>query len=127
MLRVLSRPETRLGGGVTAHVSRYLTFDLDLFPRDGMEPRAVLATVGTALYSGYLGYGTRRYLNPYVGARLGYGYLGGSGGIALAAELGVELLKHRYFLLETAVRAVYVGNTGNDAALHALLGFAVPF
>jgi hypothetical protein len=121
------RSETRFGGGATLHVRRHLTLDLDVFPREDGDSRAVIATIGTALYSGYLGYGTRRFLNPYVGARIGYGYLSGDGGLALGAEVGVELFKHEYVLVETAVRAVLFARDTTDAALHALLGFSVPF
>lgn len=122
------RQRTRVGGGMSVRMQRYATFELDVFPRgDGGDSRAVLATFGTALYSGYLGYGRRRYLNPYIGARVGYGYLSGSGAPVVAAELGVELFKHEYLLLDTSVRAVaYVTNSA-EAALHATLGAAVPF
>jgi hypothetical protein len=69
---------TRVGGGASVRVHRLLTFDLSVFPRgEGGESRAVVATAGTALYSAYLGYGQRKYFNPYVGARAGYGYFDG--------------------------------------------------
>ncbi|HUS32505.1 MAG TPA: DUF4349 domain-containing protein [Kofleriaceae bacterium] len=120
---------TRFGAGASVRVHRMLTFDLTVFPRgDGGESRAVLATIGTALYSAYLGYGTRRYLNPYVGARAGYGYFDGTGGAAVAAELGVELYKHEYFLVDTALRALaFIREEGNQPAVQGTLGVSVPF
>jgi hypothetical protein len=119
---------TRLGGGASVRVRRYLTFDLSVFPRgDGGDSRAVIATVGTALYSGYLGYGQRRYLNPYVGARAGYGYVNHSGGAALVAEVGIELFKHEYLLVDAAIRAVGFVGESSQAALQGTLGISVPF
>jgi hypothetical protein len=120
---------TRFGGGASVRVHRLLTFDLSVFPRgDGGESRAVVATVGTALYSAYLGYGHRRYLNPYVGARGGYGYFDSTGGVAVAAEVGLELYKHEYLLVDTAVRALaFIREEGNQAALQGTLGVSVPF
>ena len=122
------RPKTRIGGGVTLHVNRYLTLDFDLFPRKEGESRVAIATVGTALYSSFLGGGRRRFANPYLGLRAGYGYLSGDGSWVAAGELGLELFKHRYLLVEAAARAVVFFRTDNtEGALHAILGAAVPF
>ena len=123
------RQRTRVGGGATIRLQRYATFELDVFPRgdDPMDTRTVLATFGTALYSNYLRDGRRRYLNPYIGARVGYGYLGGNGSPVIAGELGVELFKHKYLLVDTSVRALAFVTSHADAALHATLGASVPF
>lgn len=122
------RPRARLGGGATLHLRRHLTFDLDVFPADVTDSRALVATVGTALYSGHLGFGRRRVANPYLGARIGYGYLSGGHATVLAGELGLELVRRPYLLLEVAARAVvFVHDGDGDAALHALAGAAVPF
>jgi hypothetical protein len=122
------RPRTRVGGGVTLHVNRYFTLDMDVFPgRDG-DSRAVIATAGTALYSSFLSSGRRRYLNPYLGLRAGYGHLSGEGCAVVEGELGLELYKHRYLLVEAAARATaFFRDDGTDGALHALLGAGVPF
>lgn len=123
-----TRPATRLGGGMTVRLDRALTFDLELFPRDGGDGRAVLATIGSALYSDYLGGGHRRWLNPYLGARLGYGYLSGTGGVLFAGELGIELFRDPHVLVEVATRALLVAHDpSNDAAIESLLGCTVPF
>jgi hypothetical protein len=122
------RPRTRIGGGVTLHVNRFFTLDFDVFPQKDGESRAVLATLGSALYSSHLGAGRRRYLNPYLGARIGYGYLSSDGSLVVAGELGVELYRHRYLLVEASARAVaFVRDGGADAAIHGTLGAAVPF
>lgn len=123
------RERTRPGGGLTIHIARYLTFDLDIFPkRDGGESRAVIATLGSALYSSFLGNGRRQFGNPYVGYRLGYGFLSDQSAVAVAGELGIELFKHEYLLVEAAARATaFLRSDNSDVALHAFIGFAVPF
>lgn len=122
------RDRSRPGFGLTIHVERYLTFDLDAFPqRDGGESRAVIATIGTALYSSFLGNGRRRFLNPYVGLRGGFGYLSGENAFAAVGELGLELFKHKYLLVEAAARGTAFLKENTDVALHTFLGFAVPF
>jgi Domain of unknown function (DUF4349) len=121
------RPKTRIGGGVTLHVSRYFTLDFDLFPRKDGESRVALATVGSALYSSFLGGGRRRFANPYLGLRAGYGYLSSDGCWVAAGELGLELFKHRYLLVEASVRAIAFLRANTEGALHATFGAAVPF
>jgi hypothetical protein len=122
------RPRTRVGGGATVHVNRFFTLDIDVFPREDGESRAVVATLGSALYSSHLGAGRRRFLNPYLGARVGYGYLSGEGGWVLGGEVGLELFKHRYLLVEAAARTiVFTGGGRADGAFQGLLGAAVPF
>jgi hypothetical protein len=122
------RQRTRAGGGLSVRLFRYATFEFQIFPRgDGGDTRAVLATFGAAMYSSYLHDGRRRYLNPYIGARVGYGYLSGDGMPVVAAELGVELFKHKYLLVDTAVRALGFITDNAEAALNATLGVAVPF
>lgn len=122
------RPRTRVGGGVTLHVHRYFTVDLDVFPRKDGESRAVLATAGTALYSSFLGVGRRRFLNPYLGTRVGYGYLSGEACVVVAGELGLELYRHRYLLVEAAARVVaFFRDERTEGALHGILGAAIPF
>ena len=92
------------------------------------DSRAVIATAGTALYSSFLSGGRRRYLNPYLGFRAGYGHLSGEGAAVVEGELGLELYRHRYLLVEAAARATaFFHNGGTDGALHALLGAGVPF
>jgi hypothetical protein len=123
-----TRARGRLGGGTTVHLRRHFTIDLDVFPSDGGDSRAVVATMGGAIYSGHLGFGRRRVVNPYLGARLGYGYLSGEHATVVAGELGVELVRHPFLLLEVAARAVVFAHDGDaEAALHAMFGAAVPF
>ena len=128
LLDPAGRPRSRIGGGIAVAYQRYLSFDLDVFPQTGGDSRAVVATVGGALYSGYLDYGARRWLNPYIGGRLGYGYLSGEGVPVVAGELGVELYKRREIVIDFSTRGLaFFRRVTTDAALHVQLGIAVPF
>ena len=122
------RERTRVGGGVTLHIERFLTFDLDVFPSKPGDSRAVIATVGSALYSGLVGGGRRQWLNPYLGFRVGYGYLSGEHAFAVAGEVGLELFKHRYLLVEAAGRALaFIHDSTGEVAFQGTLGVNVPF
>jgi len=120
------RQRTRVGGGATIHIKRWLTFDLDLFPRRD-DSRAVVGTFGSALYSSFLGGGRRSFLNPYLGYRLGVGYLSGDASAVIGAEVGLELYKHKYVQISASLRALAFLGEDTDAALHGQLGLEVPF
>jgi len=120
-------PKTRLGGGLTLHFDRLFTAELDVFPATGGEARAVLATLGTAAFSDFLGRGRRHFGNPYLGLRMGYGHLDGSR-FVVGADLGIELTKHEYLLTEVNLRVLgLIGSEGADAALTGTFGLVVPF
>lgn len=122
------RPRTRAGGGVTIYFRRYLTIDLDVFPAKAGDSRAVIGSAGGALYSSFLGSGRRRFGNPYLGFRVGYGYLSGEQCGLISGEVGLELVKHKYFQLEAIARSVaFFRDDRTDVALQGQLGFEVPF
>jgi hypothetical protein len=116
------RERSRLGGGAVVHIAvPRVTLELDVFedPGEGAaaEGHAVIATFGGAFYSDFLGRGRRAFLNPYIGARLGYAHLGESSFVA-AAEIGIELFKHKYVLVDANVRALgLLGGDQNHAAI----------
>jgi hypothetical protein len=122
------RPRSRVGGGVTIHIQRWLTFDLDAFPQKDGDSRVIVGTLGTALYSSFLGNGRRRWFNPYLGFRAGIGHITDENTGVLGAELGVEIFKHKYFQFEVAFRGVaFFREDKTDAALQTQIGFEVPF
>ena len=123
-----TRTRTRYGGGASLRIGRYLTFDLEMFPRADGDSRTVIATMGSALYSDFFGYGKRRFGNPYLGVRLGYGYLSGQSGVLAAGEVGVELYRQPLLLVEAAVRAYVLSHDPNtEAGFEGLVGVSVPF
>lgn len=127
------RARTRVGGGFVLHtLFRAMTLELELYQReagpgdpavpggqDEEESMAVLATIGGAMYSDFLGRGERQFGNPYLGLRAGYGYLD-SHRLALQAEAGVELWKTERFVLDASARIT--GLIGEDSDLAVVLG-----
>lgn len=128
------RQRNRLGGGVAMHVGvPRVSLELDIFddvdaePGKPREPYAVLATFGGAMYSDFLGRGERRFLNPYIGFRGGYGYLDYHA-FAVQAEVGLELFKHTYFLIDASARATaFLGKDDVDAGVVSALSAVFAF
>lgn len=120
-----TRSRNRLGAGLVIHTitpggvdkaQGRATLELDIFPEKDGEKTAVLATMGGSIYSDFLGRGKRPFLNPYLGLRVGYGYLGGSK-FAFAGTAGVELFKNRYFLVDVNTRLTGLLGKSFDTAL----------
>jgi len=118
------RQRTRFGGGFVMHiVEPRFTLEIDVFdeveePDAGgpVEGHAVLATYGVGMYSDFLGRGRRRFLNPYLGARIGYGYLDYHA-FAVQGQAGIELFNHKYVLVDVDVRATALIGDNVDAGL----------
>lgn len=126
------RARVRTGGGLVVHtVLRNASFDVDVFQKEPGEggtaaKPAVIATFGGATYSDFLGRGERQVGNPYLGLRLGYAYLDGSRFVT-EGELGVELYKSKYVLLDLSVRAAGLFGHHSDLALLGGVGAVVAF
>lgn len=111
-----------LGGGFSLRFSRQVSVDLDLYEPERSEvrgPDVVLVTLGGELYSELLGGGERRFLNPYVGWRIGYARFGDQDQALLGASLGVELFKSPWFGLDLEARN-YVAFLDDAGARYAL-------
>jgi hypothetical protein len=125
------RQQTRLGGGAVLHtVFRKASAEIDVFEAaagaDGGERSvALLATFGGAFYSDFLGRGERSFLNPYLGARAGYGYLDGSQFVA-QAEGGLELYKQAHAAIDANVRMTVLLDDG-DAEAALVFGMGASF
>ncbi len=127
-----TRARTRFGAGFVMHtVLRTMSLEVDLFQKEQNEAgdkasTSVLATAGGAGYSDFLGGGNRRTLNPYLGLRLGYGYLDGHR-FVVQGEAGVELFKAKYVVLDANVRATGLIGNGSTLALVTGVGATVAF
>ena len=120
--------EQRLGGGLTLHLDRAFTVDVDIYPSRGMDERAFVTTLGGAAYSDFLGGGRRRFLNPYLGLRAGYAWLHDHSNFAFGGEVGVELFKNDWVLVDVAGRALaFAHGDGVDPALQVAAGLQIPF
>ena len=108
------------GGGFSVQFkpfARAITFDVDI-------ARAVVADKPTSsdwsytfltgfdLYSDLLGGGRRKFLNPYLGFRVGYAITEGQGDFAFGGVLGVDLVKTKAVLFDVGARVL--GMVGND-------------
>ncbi|HWP04409.1 MAG TPA: DUF4349 domain-containing protein [Polyangiaceae bacterium] len=121
------------GGGISLQFTRAFDLDLDLL-NDLTEARGTSVdfyalTLGTALYSDYLGAGKRRALNPYFGFRTGYAHAPHQSLFPLGGVLGLELLKSEYLLfsLEARAYALIGRKQGPDFALEPALGLNVAY
>lgn len=126
------RQRTRLGGSLVLHsVMRNHSLEIDLYEAapsmsGGEATAAVIATTGGAAYSDFLGGGRRRLLNPYLGLRVGYGYLDASK-FVVQAEAGVELFKSRHAVIDASIRGTGLIGKETDAAVIAGTGVVVAF
>jgi hypothetical protein len=109
---------SRIGGGVAiGGRSPVSAFELMGYSAPDMDTRAgVTATLGFGGYSKAFGGGDRTSMNPYVGARLGYAYFEASY-FAVAAELGVELVKNRGILWTVSARPIGLLGKSSQAAV----------
>ena len=105
------------GFGVSLHAPEDLAefhLDADFFPARGDDPKRFLLTVGSSSYSDFFGRGDRSVLNPYLGLRFGYASIEDHH-FVFGAEFGLELFKHRYFLVDARVQGLgIVGKRGLD-------------
>jgi hypothetical protein len=125
-----TRAQTRGGGGVSLMFSRAFSLDATLLPRRGGDARSYLFSASVAGYSDFLGGGRRRFLNPYLGLRLGAGWVNDHGLFSAGAEAGVELVRYKLFLVDLTGRVlgfVYGKNVSNDLVVEGGLGVGVPF
>jgi len=116
------RVRTRYGVGFVVHtLLRANTLEVDVFQKErnaeGTSSRnALIATTGGAIYSDFLGGGRRRVLNPYLGFRLGYGYLDDHK-FVIQGDAGIELFKHRNAVIDINFRATGLIGRTSDLAL----------
>lgn len=120
------------GGGFALRVNRAFSVDLDLFERpESVQrgPDVVLASLGGEIFSDLLGGGERRYLNPYLGWRAGYGRFGADNQAIVGATLGLELYKNSWFGLDVEARnyLAFLGDRGAHFLVTPALSARIAF
>ena len=121
------------GAGLSLGWGRSFSIDLDLMKRTDEHAsgsiNSALLTMGGELYSDFLGGGRRRWLNPYFGLRLGYGRLLGENALVLGGDLGLEIFKTSFFLLELQGRAhALIGpDDGVHGGIEPILGMSFAY
>jgi len=122
-----------VGGGFSVQFkpfARALTFDVDI-ARAAVADKASVSDwsytflTGLDLYSDLLGGGRRKFLNPYLGFRLGYAISEGAGDFAFGGVVGVDIVKTKAVLFDVGARVL--GLVGSDAGPHAQVGPAAQF
>ncbi len=132
-----SRSANRFGLGVSIRVPNIdqlanspvsrLTYSLDVFDAVDGEKKVVIATVGADVYSSLFGDGKKRFLNPYLGGRLGYARLEGPN-FVLTGEAGLEVVKTKYLTFEVNTQLTsFFGKGGPDVALVSGAEFSLAF
>lgn len=121
-----------VGGGFSLRFSRACSLDLDILEHPGSNghvPDAILATIGGELYSNRLGGGDRRFLNPYLGWRMGYARFDHDSQALLGATLGVELFKSDWLSVDAEARnyLAFLGDRGAHYVLNPALSAAISF
>ena len=111
----------RVGAGVAiGGRSPVSSFEVMAYASPEMtETTGMTATLGVGTYSKAFGGGQRSTLNPYVGARIGYAYFEASY-LAVAAEVGVELVKQKGVLWTVSARPM--GLVGSDSQVAVEVG-----
>ncbi|MDB5216524.1 MAG: hypothetical protein JWO86_4451 [Myxococcaceae bacterium] len=118
-------------GGETA---RGLILDVDVMracckSRPDRSSWAYDILLGFDLYSDALQAGRRRWLNPYLGARVGFSQTQDRGDFAAAGVFGLEIFKTSALMIDVQARAMaLVGNPdGPHAGIQPSLGFDLGF
>ena len=121
-----------LGGGLSFRANRAFSLDLDGLrrtstgsPTKGLD--VFIITMGGETFSEFLGNGARRFINPYLGWRLGYARFEGANEFVLGGTLGVELVKTRYVGVDLAVRGMGLLGHSAHLALQPDLTFSFAF
>lgn len=127
------RDRTRAGVGVTLQFPFAekappirTGLELDILTDSDGTGTGVIATTGVGVYSDFFGSGRRRFLNPYVSFRVGYGYFDASR-FAIGGGAGVELFKHERVMIDFNMRAIALIGKDTDTALVTGLGGVFAF
>ena len=113
--------------GARALFDRDFSVDAAYAPALGEEPWMLAITMGAATCSELLGYCERSFLNPFLGARVGYAWRGESWAL-LQAEAGLELLHLGGFIWEVTARPTVALKKGEAAlGLDASTAVLIPF
>jgi len=121
-----------VGGGLSLRFSRAVSLDLDILEHPGESshtPDAILATIGGEVYSARMGGGERRFLNPYLGWRIGYARFDHDNQALVGATLGLELYKNDWFAIDAEARnyLAFIGDRGAHYVLNPALSAAISF
>ena len=121
------------GFGLSLHFARAFAIDLDGMrgvsgTDSGPGLQAFIATMGGDFYSDYFGKGERRWLNPYLGARLGYARVLELNDFVLTGVVGLEIYKSKTFMIDLQGRVGgFFGKEGTHVGIQPSMALNVAF
>jgi len=119
------------GPGLSLFFGRELHLDVDVLGDTERAPwhaDVILVTAGGEVFSDFLGRGKRRFLNPYLGYRVGYGRIDAEDTFVASLSAGVELYRSTYVLVDVSGRAhLLVGDGPVGLGIEPTLGVHVAF
>jgi hypothetical protein len=117
------------GGGLSLRVNRYFGADVTLLrpTEDHSHWNIYVATMGGEVFSQLLGNGRRRFLNPYLGWRLGYGHFGREKKFIVGGSVGLELLSAGWASIDLATRLLGMVGDSNHVGVEPALSMNVAF
>jgi hypothetical protein len=121
------------GFGLSLHFARYFSIDLDGMrgvsgTDDSSGLQAFVATMGGDFYSDYFGKGERRWLNPYLGARMGYARVLENNDFVLTGLVGLEIFKTKTFMIDVQGRVGgFFGKEGTHVGVQPSISLNVAF
>jgi hypothetical protein len=127
-----SGTDSYFGGGLSFWRTRALTLEVDAlrgFDSDTHGIDGLLVAIGGDFYSARFGGGENRFLNPYLGYRLGYARLPDEeDAFVFGGVVGLELLKTELFTLEADVAGLgFLGDHKAHFAVQPSLGANIAF
>ncbi len=112
------------GAGFSLYFFRALNLDADFMGNTsgdgGSGVDLFITTLGTELYSDFLGGGDREFLNPYLGFRVGYARNLGLNELALGGSLGLDVWKADFITIDLNTR-LYAFLGTSERRAHAVL------
>jgi hypothetical protein len=111
-----------VGAGLSMRFSRHFSIDFDGLQNTkatGGNLELSLLTLGGEFYSDYLGAGQRRWFNPYLGVRGGYGRIDSNNQLVLGGGLGLEIFKYNVAVLNLDLRVF--GAFGHHLGSHLVV------
>jgi hypothetical protein len=123
-----------LGAGLSATFSRHFALHLDGLresgtgsPTGGLD--VMLLSIGSEMFSDFLGGGKRKFMNPYLGGNIGYARFTGQNEGFAGVTAGVELWKTKTVVLDAEARAFVLvfGSEGSHAAIQPVLRASIAF
>jgi hypothetical protein len=96
------------------------------YPATSESGAGVIATMGTGRYGRSTGDGARRWMNPFVGARMGYAYIDRNA-FVVSGEIGLEIFKSAGVALSASLRPSALIGKDSEVILESGSSLSIAF